>query len=192
MSFSRFFKISAFSIAFLAAPSLVQADDNMKLLGKFDQWTAYTFTEDGGKVCFMASAPTKSEGKYTTRGEVMAFVTHRVKSKSFDEFQIIAGYEYKADVKVALQIDKNTIELTPKDDNATADSPEIDKKIVETLRNGSSMIVKGTSKKGTPTVDTYSLKGSTAAYKAITAACKIAPAAPAAAKKKAVPAAAKK
>lgn len=151
----------------------------MKLLGKFDHWTAYSFTEDGGKVCFMGSAPIKSEGKYTTRGEVMAFVTHRVKTKTFDEFQIIAGYEYKPDVKVALQIDKNTIELTPKDDNATADSPEIDKKIVETLRNGSSMIVKGTSKKGTPTVDTYSLKGSTAAYKAITEACKIAPATPA-------------
>ena len=45
--------------------------------------------------------------------------------------------------------------------------------IVKAMIQGARMIIKGTSSSGTQTTDTYSLKGFTAAYKAINKACKV-------------------
>ena len=42
---------------------------------------------------------------------------------------------------------------------------------VQAFKAGSQMVVRGTSQRGTDTVDTYSLSGATAAMNAIDAAC---------------------
>ena len=47
-----------------------------------------------------------------------------------------------------------------------------DKKIVAAMKRGDRMIVDGQSSRGTATKDTYSLKGFTTAYNAISAKCK--------------------
>ncbi|MDX1424550.1 MAG: invasion associated locus B family protein, partial [Kiloniellales bacterium] len=46
-----------------------------------------------------------------------------------------------------------------------------DQAIVKAMRAGSSMVVKGTSSRGTVTTDTYSLLGFSKAYAAISKAC---------------------
>ena len=43
--------------------------------------------------------------------------------------------------------------------------------MVNAMAKGSKMVVKGTSSRGTPTTDTYSLMGFMAARRAITQAC---------------------
>ena len=48
-----------------------------------------------------------------------------------------------------------------------------DAKLVQSMIRGADMVVQGTSSRGTLTTDTYSLKGFTAAYKAINKACKV-------------------
>ena len=55
-----------------------------KLLSVHKDWSAFTFMEDGKKVCFMASQPSKSQGNYTSRGEVFALITHRPGDNSFE------------------------------------------------------------------------------------------------------------
>ena len=56
-------------------------------------------------------------------------------------------------------------------DSAWAPDNTTDKKLVETMKRGEKMTVEGTSFKGTKTKDTYSLKGFTNAYRAISAKC---------------------
>ena len=51
-------------------------------------------------------------------------------------------------------------------------TPATDKKIVTAMKAGKSLKVKGTSWRGTQTVDTYSLAGISAALAAIDKACK--------------------
>jgi hypothetical protein len=41
------------------------------------------------------------------------------------------------------------------------------------MRNGSAMVIKGTSNRGTTTTDTYSLSGTSQAYEAINKACNV-------------------
>ena len=45
--------------------------------------------------------------------------------------------------------------------------------LVEAMRTGSAMVIKGTSNRGTTTTDTYSLSGTSAAYEAINKACNV-------------------
>ena len=41
--------------------------------------------------------PKKSEGDYTKRGDVFAIVTHLPGQNKWNEFSVVAGYNYKTD-----------------------------------------------------------------------------------------------
>ena len=143
-----------------------------KLIGTYGDWAAYTFEENGNKVCYMASKPTKAEGNYTRRGDVFALVTHRPAENSKNVFSYITGYTYKTNSDVTMTVDGSTrYTLFTHKDMAWANTAEDDNAIAESLRRGSRFVVKGTSSRGTLTTDTFSLKGSSAAHDAITKAC---------------------
>lgn len=143
-----------------------------KALGTFGAWTAYTFTEGDAKVCYVATQPKKAEGDYSSRGDVFFLVTDRPAEKSFNVVSVIAGYTYKDGSEPTLSIDnKKGIALFTKADRAWAHDDKTDKAITDALKKGSTMVIKGTSSRGTPTVDSYSLKGSGEALNAIAKEC---------------------
>ena len=144
-----------------------------KQLGKFSDWTSYVLMERGNKVCYMVSKPTKAKGKYTNRGEIFALITHRPSENTKDVFSYITGYTYKQGSDATVTIDGKKFILFTQDDTAWAPDANADSKLASAIRTGSKMVVKGTSSRGTLTTDTYSLKGSGAAYKAITKECGI-------------------
>lgn len=155
---------------FISAPAAHAAEP--KLLGTYGDWAAYTFEENGNKVCYMASKPIKEEGDYTRRGDVFALVTHRPAEKSKNVFSYITGYTYKTNSDVTVTIDGNQrFTLFTHKDMAWANTAEDDNKLADALRKGSRFVVKGTSSRGTLTTDTFSLKGSSAAHDAISKAC---------------------
>jgi hypothetical protein len=142
-----------------------------RLMAAYEAWEAYVFTEDNGKVCYMASQPGNAEGKYTKRGDPFALVTHRPADNTRNVFSYIAGYSYKAGSEVALKIDDQEFKLFTQGETAWAQDGETDTKIINALKAGKSMVVSGVSAKGTATKDTYSLKGVTKAYEKITKEC---------------------
>ena len=144
-----------------------------KLLGEYNDWSAFYYQDGENVVCYMASSPQKDEGKYTKRGDIYVVITHRPSEKSFDVVNFVAGYTYKRDAKVEVKIGKTTIDKMFVDkDKAWAVSEKVDKQLVEAMKKGERMIVTGESSRGTQTKDTYSLSGFTAAYRAISAKCK--------------------
>jgi invasion protein IalB len=154
--------------AALAAPASAQTP---KPIGTFGDWQALTYEENGKPVCYLFTEPAKKEGQYTSRGQVYALVTNRPVDKKLNVVTIVAGYTYKEDSDVVLQVGDQKFTLFTREDKAWAPTDEDDAKIVEALKKGTDMVVHGTSSKGTETVDTYSLKGFSKAYDAIGAAC---------------------
>ena len=80
-----------------------------KLLGTYDNWNAFTFTDDSGKkVCFMSSKPVSAKGDYTKRGDIYAYITHWPSKGHKNMINIDTGYGYKANsmVDVAIGNDK--------------------------------------------------------------------------------------
>ncbi|MDG2242433.1 MAG: invasion associated locus B family protein [Rhodospirillaceae bacterium] len=158
------------SVFALTGATAVSAQD-VTVIGTHGAWTAYSYQEDSGIVCYMASEPTKAEGNYTRRGDVFALVTHRPSEKTFDVVSVVAGYPYKENSDVSVQIGPANYGMFTHGERAWNRDEETDKKMVQGMIRGSRLTVKGTSSRGTLTTDTYSLSGFTAAHKKITTAC---------------------
>ena len=62
-------------------------------------------------------------------------------------------------------------EDTPDDEGAFVEKPEDEAKLVEALKSGSAMTIKGRSARGTNTTDEYSLSGTTGALELIVKEC---------------------
>lgn len=144
-----------------------------RTLGTFHGWTASTFDEGGETVCMMWSQPAESKGNYTRRGDIYAFVTHRPAAEKNNKISVETGYTYKPDSDVTVTIDGQKFKLFTDSSTAWSFDHKDERKMVNAMRAGSTMVIKGVSSRGTLTTDTYSLKGFTAAHKAINGACKI-------------------
>ncbi len=163
--------ILAFAFAFfLAFPALAQ---EAKLIDSFGDWEAYRESDGGKAVCYVGSQPRKSRGKYKSRGEVYVLVTHRPSEKSLGVVSIKAGYTYEQASEVDVSIGEATFRLFTDASHAFAYDDKTDKALVKAMVRGARMVVRGTSSRGTLTTDTYSLKGFTAAFKAIGKVCKV-------------------
>ena len=75
----------------------VFAETKSKELGKFKDWSAYAEGEGKNLACLAVSKPKKAEGDYKRRGEIFAVVTHLPGQNKWNEFSIVAGYNFKAD-----------------------------------------------------------------------------------------------
>lgn len=156
--------------AFVAIATPSQASEP-KLIGTYGAWSAYSFMENGNKVCYMASEPGSAEGNYTTRGKIYALITHRPAENTRNVFSYITGYPYKAGSEASVSVNGKTFNLFTQDDTAWAPDAAADNALTEAIRAGSKMVVKGTSSRGTATTDTFSLSGSSKAHDAITGEC---------------------
>ncbi len=141
-------------------------------MGTFGAWQAFTLAEESGKVCYMYSRPTKEEGDYSRRSPPHAMVTRRQENRTVEEVSVTSGYPYRTQAAVELRIDDKTYPFTViQDEHAWADDEQTDSKLVKSMIRGLKMTVRGTSKKGTFSLDSYSLKGFTKAHRAIVNAC---------------------
>jgi hypothetical protein len=143
---------------------------NPKPLGSFGDWQALTFEEDGKAGCYVIAEPARKEGNYTSRGAVYALVTHRPADDKLNVFTIIAGYTFKEGSEVTLEIGQQKFSLFTQEGMAWA-ADDDDPRIVDALKKGAGMVVRGVSSRGTDTTDTYSLMGFTRAYNAMGEAC---------------------
>ena len=155
-------------ISSIATP-VVAAD---KSLGSFKVWSAMSFAEDEKTVCMMWSQPEKAEGKYKKRSEIFVFVTHRPSDKEMNKVSFETGYTFKDPSKVRVTIDGKAYTLYTDGSTAWSYNSKDDSRMVRAMRAGQTMIMEGSSTHSTPTRDTYSLGGFTAAHNAINKACK--------------------
>ena len=151
------------------ATTVIAAD---KSLGSFKVWSAMSFAEDDKTVCMIWSQPEKAEGKYKKRGEIFVFVTHRPSDGEMNKVSFETGYAFKDSSKVRVTIDGKAYTLYTDGSTAWSYNSKDDSRMVKAMRAGRTMMVEGTSSRGTKTRDTYSLGGFTAAHNAIDKACK--------------------
>jgi hypothetical protein len=142
-----------------------------RLLAKHADWDASLRSVGKERVCYISGLPKKSTGKYKRRGEVSVIVAHWPKRKRWAEVTVNAGYRLKAKSEVVIRIAGVDHRLFTAGQQAYAYKGE-DAKLVRAMRAGAAMIIVGVSAKGTRTVDTYSLKGISAALKAIDGECR--------------------
>lgn len=166
--------IKYFSIALAIIIFSISANAQ-QFISEHGNWAVFTSAEAGSKVCYITANPTRKTGNYRVRGDVYMIVTYRG-GNSVPEVAIDTGYEYKRNSEVGFSIDgrKNfklfTSAQTPQ--MAWAKDAQTDRTIIDSLKRGGSLSVRGTSLRGTYSQDSYSLKGFTAAYDKMMNACR--------------------
>lgn len=147
------------------------ARSETKRIGSFKNWDAYEHTDKGNKLCYLHAQPEKKEPAGARRGEIYILVTHKPKEKIRNEVSIYFGYPLKDGVPAQAAIAGTNIEMFTHEEAAWAADAATDQKLVEALRKGNKLVVKGESTRGTKTTDTYDLSGFSAALQAIDKAC---------------------
>jgi invasion protein IalB len=155
----------------LGAAPATAAKTDPRILGTFKDWSAYTWVEEGQKICYMLSRPLKSVPTNVRRGDIYLMITYRPKSRINEEVSHVTGYPYKDKSVVDVTIDKRKFKMATDGDAAWLPGADMDAKMINAMRRGSKMTIKGTSSRGTDTTDTYSLQGFTAAHKQIRKSC---------------------
>lgn len=141
-----------------------------KRIGQHGDWDAYTRGTGNSQFCYMVSKP-QTASLQSRRGEIFFLVWHRPGQKEFDVVQVDIGYPFKEDSQVEVRIGGDSWSLFTKNESAWTYKQTDDTALVAALRKGARMTVKGMSSRNNPTTDTYSLKGTSAAYAAINKAC---------------------
>lgn len=169
---SRSLTVSPLIAALLAFLPLSAAAQSPQFLGTYRDWNVYKFADGDQAICYIASEPTKQEGNYTRRGRPALLVTRRPGSRVADEVSVQPGYSYLDGSEVEVKVDGNSdFELFTRGEHAWTKSEEADRELIQVMKGGADMTVRGTSIKETFSLDTYSLMGFTAAYDAMTEAC---------------------
>ena len=164
------FLMAAAAALLAGSPAHAQAQDP-KPLGEFQDWAAYTYESDSGPVCYIVSQPTDWEPKNVNRGPIFFLITHRPSDRVRNEVNTIIGYPFKEGSNATVTVGDRSFELFTSGDGAWADTADRDRQIVEAMKAGSTMSLKGLSWRGTETRDRYSLSGVTNAMNRIDAEC---------------------
>jgi invasion protein IalB len=144
-----------------AAPPPIPGAPEPSLLGQFGEWGAYTATPNGKKVCFAIAKPvnTTTNPPNRPRDQPWILISSRPGEKVKDEVSIVFGYGLKPNSDANMEIAGASYAFFAQGDGAWVKNPAEEPKLVETLRKGLDVTVKGTSVKGTVSTDVYSLKG---------------------------------
>jgi hypothetical protein len=145
-----------------------------KLLGQYGEWGAYTASPNGKKLCFALAKPGSSQTNPPNRPRDPAylFISRRPDEKVKDEISLIIGYPIKPNTEVTAAVGPATFPLYTQADGAWVKNAPDEAKMVDAMRKGGDVVVKGESGKGTKTTDTFSLKGIAQALDRIGQECK--------------------
>jgi hypothetical protein len=157
------------SISALAQPT--QTVQTAKLLQKFENWQVFLHETPAEKVCFAATQPASMEPKTAKRDPVFFYLTTWAKDGIRNEISVKVGYPQKPDSTPMIIIGTEQFALYPKGDKAFLHDPAQERKLLDAMKKGTTLTVKGTSARGTVTTDQYSLAGLSAALTQLGTAC---------------------
>jgi invasion protein IalB len=158
--------------ATVAAPGATASEPT--LLGQYGDWGAYTASPGGNKVCFALAKPktTKTEPEGRKRDPSYVFVSTRPAEKVKNEVSVIIGYPFKTSSDATAEIGTAKFAMYTQNDGAWIKNVADEARMVDAMRKGADLTVKGTSGRGTQSTDQYSLKGLAQALDKVEQECK--------------------
>ena len=145
--------------------------EEVKKIGKFKDWETIVIKNNSKVVCFAQSKPVLQSPKSYKR-EARLFVSFRPNEKILNEISITSGYEFNNQNSITAKSGKFKYKFDIAQENfAWMADNKMEKKMINTMKKGSRIMVSGYNQKGSQTIDHYSLLGFTKAYGAAKKNC---------------------
>ena len=145
--------------------------EEVKKIGKFKDWETIVIKNDSKLVCFAQSKPVLQSPKSYKR-EARLFVSFRPNEKILNEISITSGYKFNNQNSITAKSGKFKYKFDIAQENfAWMADNKIEKKMINTMKKGSRIMVSGYNQKGSQTIDHYSLLGFKKAYVAAKKIC---------------------
>ncbi len=154
--------------------AVTAGDAQPSLLGQYGDWGAYTANPGGKKVCFTLAKPKSSSTNPPGRARDQAyiFISTRPSEKVKNEVSVIIGYPFKANTDATAEIGPTKFAMYTQNDGAWIKNVTEESRMIDAMRKGSDLTVKGTSGRGTQSTDQFSLKGLGEALTRVEQECK--------------------
>jgi invasion protein IalB len=154
-----------------AAPA---GDTQPNLLGQYGEWGAYSASPGGSKVCFALAKPksAKTEPAGRKRDQAYVFISTRPSENVKNEVSVIIGYPFKASSDATAEIGSAKFAMYTQNDGAWIKNVADEARMIDAMRKGAELTIKGVSGKGTSSTDQYSLKGLSEALARVEQDCK--------------------
>lgn len=162
--------IAAFGFCLSITCAFAQAGPT--LLGTFDVWEAYKTSDGRTTVCWAVTQPQSKEPASAKRDPIYFLITTWPKANLVNEPSVVVGYEFKQGAQATIQVGSDKFNFFTKADGAWLQEKAQEQRLIAAMRSNSEMTVKGMSKRGTLTTDTYSLKGLSSALDKVAEGCK--------------------
>ncbi len=163
-------KIIFFLGIFIFSINCVSAEE-LKKIGKSKDWETLVLIKDDGLTCFAQTKPLLQSPKADKR-EARLFVSFRPSDKVADEISTTSGYEFNSQNSILAKSGKKKYKFDIVQDSfAWISSNKVEKKIIETMKKGSRIMITAYNKSGSQTIDHYSLLGFTKAYNIAKKSC---------------------
>ena len=165
--------IGSIALAAIASLLLVSSANaqSVSLVDHQGTWSLYADTASPKQVCFVASQPQAVEPIGANRGPIYFYISAWPKDGIKLEPSIKAGYPVKPDKDMTVTIGPDSFKMYGKGDRGFVLDPTEELKLIESMKKGSSAVVKAISAKGTGTTDTYSLAGLAQALDKMASTC---------------------
>jgi hypothetical protein len=159
--FGRTLAVAAITLA----GSVAVAQESTNRVATMTDWNV--FTEESPKECWGVSKPKETvntrdgQPAAVNRSDILLFVTFRPGKPG--EISFTGGYPFAEGSTVEVAIDGDAYQLFTDGEWAWPGSAEEDGKLLAALKAGTTAVLTARSGRGTQTVDTFSLRGFTAA-----------------------------
>jgi len=150
---------------------ILNAEENLKSVGKFKDWESFVLLQDGNKTCFAQSKPIIRAPKKLKREPSRLFVSFRPTENIKNEISVTNGYDFKLKAPVTAKSGKKSYDLFSKGRFAWVVDNEDEKKLIVTMKKASRLMILGNSQKGDQTTDHYSMMGFIKAYNSAKKSC---------------------
>ena len=143
---------------------ILNAEENLKSIGKFKDWESFVLSQDENKTCFAQSIPVVRAPKKLKRDPSRLFVSFRPAENIKNEVSVTNGYEFKLKAPVAAKSGKKSYDLFSKGRFAWVVDSKDESKLIVTMKKASRLMIIGMTEKDDQTTDHYSMMGFTKAY----------------------------
>ena len=126
---------------------VLNAEENLKSIGKFKDWESFVLSQDGNKTCFAQSTPVVRAPKKLKRDPSRLFVSFRPAENIKNEVSVTNGYEFKLKTPVAAKSGKKSFDLFSKGRFAWVVDSKDETKLIVTMKKASRLMIIGMTKK---------------------------------------------